>query len=84
MPKATNSVQSITKTVRAEVAVLRLSAHPRTGGIIAASMIKLWQVGDPLPTEQATMATRAAYGSVFRGRGFTRRKTYAARSSAEA
>ncbi len=67
---STNSVQSITKTVRADAAVLRPSNHPRTGDIIVASMIKPWRVGDPLPSEQATMATRAANGSVSRGARF--------------
>ena len=61
-----SSLQLVVEPAAAEEAVARLHDHLLAGGVMAASIMTLWQPGDPLTSEWEKSATRVEDGVTFR------------------
>lgn len=61
-----STIQLITDAAVAQLALQKLYDHLLPGGIMAASVMTLWQAGDPLVSEWEKTAVRATDGATFR------------------
>jgi SAM-dependent methyltransferase len=61
-----SSLQLVVELAAADEAVGRLHDHLLADGMVAASIMTLWQPGDPLTSEWETSALRAEDGATFR------------------
>ena len=61
-----STLQLVTEPLMAVQALRRLYDHLEPGGVVAASVMDLWQAGEPLEREWEQTAVRATDGATFR------------------
>ncbi|GAA5529787.1 methyltransferase domain-containing protein [Herpetosiphon gulosus] len=67
-----SSLQLITEPALVQQALQHVDAHLLAGGVVAASIMTLWQPDDPLESTFADEATRSSDGVVFRRESWSR------------